>query len=215
MEQNPVVVYRARNALEAEQIVQRLADLGIKALVANDLLESGRGVDAVGWATDARVVVGAGDAERARQLVLQFEHEQQGCGCNCSCGKQAEPVDMGRDWVWPLCPQCDSQRTTTCPGCGRSGTDFAPGDRPPHTSPEGAPAEDEAQVLICPSCDEPFVPQYLPRCEWCGHKFDAEPDEAATVAPGLDESSNGRILVVMALIVLFAIGGALYLWRLF
>lgn len=218
MDQNPVVIYRARNAIEAEELVKRLADLGIKALVANDLLESGRGVDAIGWTTDAQVLVAAADAEQARQVALEFEHQQQepqGCGGNCSCGRQAEPVSVGRDWVWPICPECDSQRTANCPGCGRSGTDFAPGDRPPHASPQGEPADDDAQVLICPTCDEPFVPTYLPRCEWCGHAFEPGPEDAVSGEPGFDESSNLRVLTVLALIVLFAAGGAFYLWRLF
>jgi hypothetical protein len=26
-------------------------------------------------------------------------------------------------------------------------------------------------MLTCTTCDEPFVPQYLKCCEWCGHVF--------------------------------------------
>jgi hypothetical protein len=213
MNENPTVIYRARNALEADVLKKLLADEGIRALVNNDLLESGRGVDLLGWPTDAQVVVAAFDAERARQIAEQFEEEQAHLG-------EHALEDVPEEWSWPVCPECGSQRTATCPGCGRSGTDFAIGDRAPHAAAGGAPIQGEAvegrtPVLLCPTCDEPFTPRYLPRCEWCGHEFEPGTPQQAAAELEADESTNVRLLAVMAAIVLLAAAVAGYVWWLF
>lgn len=209
MADNPIVIYRARTAPEAELIKARLAEQGIKALVTNDLLEGGRGVDLLGWPTDARVVVGEADAERARQIALEFEAEQG--------HRREQPLEeiAGGEWAWPVCPECDSQRTTTCPGCGRSGTDFGPGDLAPHAAAEDRAEDDQTQVLICPTCDEPFVPKYLPRCEWCGHVFEPGAADLEAGEPEHDESTDLRILAAIGIIVVLAACVAFYVWWLF
>jgi hypothetical protein len=207
MDENPIAVYRARTAIEANLLKDRLGEQGIRAIVTNDMLEGGRGVDLVGWPTDARILVAAADAERARQAVAEFEAEQ------ARLAEQPLEESGASPWAWPICPECDSQRTTTCPGCGRSGTDFAPGDRAPHAEGEGQEAE--APVLICPTCDEPFSPKYLPRCEWCGHEFEPSAQKEVSGEPEPDESTNLRLLAVMAVVVLLAGGVAAYLWFLF
>lgn len=210
MDENPIVIYRARTAAEAELVRGRLADRGIKALVTNDYA-GGSGV--AGRAAESQVVVGQSDADQARQVVEEFTRPQ------CQCCGQPEPTEPAAeiheaDWEWPICPDCDSQRTTTCPGCGRSGTDFPLGDCEPHAAAE-AGAERATQVLICPTCDEPFVPKYLPRCEWCGHVFEPEAAVPEAVEPGQDESLDWRILAALATIVVLGGGVAAYLWWLF
>jgi hypothetical protein len=71
-------------------------------------------------------------------------------------------------------------------------------------------------MVLCPTCDEPFEPVYLARCEWCGHDF---PDGIAP-PPGPEDAAhreppNMRVVVVMAGIVGLAIALAIYFGRLF
>ena len=58
---------------EAHLLRNILAESGIKALVINDMLQGGSGVDIVGWPTLSRVVVSESDTVPARQIALDFE----------------------------------------------------------------------------------------------------------------------------------------------
>lgn len=106
-------------------------------------------------------------------------------------------------------------------GCSSSG---------PKTGDESAPAEadaaevagagarDEASheeagapglVLTCTTCDEPFDPQFLKRCEWCGHEFpDGHPVDVVEGPP--EEEITPRALAVMVALGLLAIGAIAY-----
>ena len=93
-----------------------------------------------------------------------------------------------------------------------AGTDFEPGDLPPEEPAEGE--EKPAALLICPKCDEPFTPQYLPRCEWCGHVFDAEA-AAREPEPLVDETLGSRVGIVLAILAVLAAGVVAYMFYLF
>jgi hypothetical protein len=68
-------------------------------------------------------------------------------------------------------------------------------------------------MLLCPTCDEPFTPQFARRCGNCGHEF---PDGfGQTKAERTDEGPNPRILVCLGGIVLLAAAALLYFCRLF
>ncbi len=65
-------------------------------------------------------------------------------------------------------------------------------------------------MVICPTCDEPFVPGHANRCEWCGHRFpDGYHVDVDTTEP---EQFNGRVIgamlglgvVLLALAIYFA-----------
>jgi hypothetical protein len=101
-------------------------------------------------------------------------------------------------------------------GCGTHGVEV-------EGEPSAADEKDEAAasilaasapMLICPTCDEPFHPQYLRRCEWCGHEF---PDgmENPTPEEEVQEPFNWRIAYVIYALALVVIGLALYLWWMF
>ncbi len=50
-------------------------------------------------------------------------------------------------------------------------------------------------MVICPTCDEPFVPAHPNRCEWCGHRF---PDGyTVDVVEPEHEQLNGRTIAAM------------------
>ena len=69
-------------------------------------------------------------------------------------------------------------------------------------------------LLICPTCDEPFHPRYLRRCEWCGHEF---PDGVENPLPDekVQEPFNWRIAYVIYALALLALGVTVYLLWLF
>ena len=79
-----------------------------------------------------------------------------------------------------------------------------------------------AALVVCPVCDEPFVPKYRPRCEGCGHLFDegAEPDESVSPSITDNESdpltavSRTRMIVVLAALTALAAAAVLYFGRL-
>lgn len=50
-------------------------------------------------------------------------------------------------------------------------------------------------VLMCPTCDEPFVPEYPRRCVWCGHEFEDGYEVDVVAQP--PEESMGRVIAVM------------------
>jgi hypothetical protein len=130
---------------------------------------------------------------------------------------------------WPRCPACGARRTTQCPICQTAGTDFAAADPPepivdmPEQAVEegcgtcgggtcagGATAcadgEGDAScppLLVCPTCDEPFRPEYLRACEWCGHTF-AEGRPAAEEEPA--EEINAVTIVLSLGLALLLLG---------
>jgi hypothetical protein len=71
--------------------------------------------------------------------------------------------------------------------------------------PETTRADDYEQLLVlCPTCDEPFVPRFPARCEWCGHRFRYEHEPPGTDLPIFATSLSGPIAFVAIGLVLFA-----------
>jgi hypothetical protein len=68
-------------------------------------------------------------------------------------------------------------------------------------SEEAAPAH---PVLMCPTCDEPFVPEYPRRCVWCGHEFE-DGYEVDVVAQPPEEATGRVIAVVLGMVALMVL----------
>jgi hypothetical protein len=94
---------------------------------------------------------------------------------------------------------------------------LAPG---PHGEDSAAPKDDrplpdepESAMLVCPTCDEPFRPEFLRQCQRCGHEF---PDgvEADPELP-LREPLNLRVIGAMAALVVLGLLLAVFFSRLF
>lgn len=65
-------------------------------------------------------------------------------------------------------------------------------------------------ALMCSTCDEPFVPEFPRRCEWCGHEF---PDGYSVEALTQREPIPMRaIVVVCALAGLMLLGMLYFIW---
>lgn len=88
----------------------------------------------------------------------------------------------------------------------------------------------DLKLLVCHVCSEPFVPHFPPRCEWCGYVFDPsdesmEEDEFEDRESDFDvpdpatyqrsEELNPRIMLVLAVLGIAAVGAFLYLCLLF
>ncbi|MEE8451439.1 MAG: hypothetical protein V3R99_05965 [Thermoguttaceae bacterium] len=190
MAQEPTVIYTARTVQDAHLLKNLLAERQIEAIVLNEVLQGGSGVDIVGWSTAARVAVAEEHAVVARQMAVRFDHKQP---------LTDDDSDENILDEWPRCPECDARRSTQCPICSTAGTEFPPVDmgfdwipQPgdlagmtgSHCGPDGCtsgdpeseppPLDDEASpptMLMCTTCDEPFVPAYPRLCESCGHDF--------------------------------------------
>ncbi len=247
MTRKQTVVYTARTMQEAYLLKDVLAEAGIEAIVTNEVLEGGAGVDVVGWVTLARVVVAEEDAETARRIARYFDGAkdslpddltddltEEGAAegdrsmfsandgpKNASIGRKMDQPPTGRERLenpeaafaaWPQCPECDSPRPTRCPICGTIGSDF------PQADPQfvGTPDSDEPAepkppglVLMCPTCDEPFVPEFPRRCAWCDHQFDDgfDVDQFDDQPP---EEIGSRVLAVVFFLMVLLLAVAAY-----
>ncbi|MHB8901182.1 MAG: putative signal transducing protein [Thermoguttaceae bacterium] len=226
----PVEIYSAQSVVQAHLLKNLLAEQGITAIVSNQVLQGGSGIDFVGMATAAKVVVAAEDALAARELALESEERLREFS--------AEDGEAGDEApAWPVCPECGARRTTRCPICATSGTDFTEADRVflgdlaadapeeecsgscsgscgdgagrscESVSVPGDLAESDATLLMCSVCDEPFVPEYPRHCEWCGHEF-----EDGYVIEQIVESGviPARAIALVAAVGLFLLAGAAY-----
>ncbi len=249
MSQKQTVIYAAATVQEAYLLKDVLAEAGIVALVTNEVLEGGAGVDVIGWTTLARVVVGEDDAEAARRIALYFDGAKDRLPddlteeTNLTDHIDDRLIDSGAGEggesgvtidIWPRCPECDAPRPTKCPICGTIGSDFhqadpdfigtpdkgepaeaasckcssggcssghAAGEEEPVEAGEQSPDEfEEAEpvglMLMCPTCDEPFAPEFPRRCAWCDHEFDDgyEVDHFHDEPP---EEVGSRVLLVI------------------
>jgi putative signal transducing protein len=121
---DPTEIYSAQSVVQAHLLKNLLADQGITAIVTNQMLHGGAGIDLIGTPTAAKVVVAAEDAAAAREFALDFDdrtYERAGWPGGDPTGPDSSP--------WPTCPGCDAKRTTRCPICETSGTDFTEADR--------------------------------------------------------------------------------------
>jgi hypothetical protein len=99
------------------------------------------------------------------------------------------------------CPDCGQPRTATCPFCQTSGGRFKVAFTLEVEEPSDGPA-----MLICPTCDEPFQPGYLRRCESCGHDFGAGQEAPPTESEHDFEPRKLRMLAVALAALALIIG---------
>ncbi len=99
---------------------------------------------------------------------------------------------------WPTCPGCGRPRHTSCPVCETAGSGFTVA-----FVPEGP---EKKHLVLCPTCDEAFEPEFLAQCEWCGHQFgDGRelPASAEWTSP-FDEMGPRAWIVLAGLLIFFA-----------
>jgi len=118
------------------------------------------------------------------------------CG---TAGSDFSPADMGFVWIPEAGDPLAAARSCSCgPGGGTPAAAETESAGADHSQPE-KPAE----LLMCPTCDEPFPPQYPRLCEWCGHEF--ADGFAIDLPQGPIEQINSRVIaVIVGLLVLAA-----------
>jgi hypothetical protein len=216
-------IYIAANSQQAHLLRNLLADAGIEAFVSNDTLNSVhfepmdwliRAAGAPGFAPTApKLVVHEEDAEEAREIVLAAETQLLEGGSSPEL-VQLE-TETGEEQAWPLCPHCARARLATCPVCETSGTNFAPAFLPDEEEGQEPSNSRHAQVL-CNICDEPFVPRFPARCEWCGHRFadgyETKTPEPLVTHPVVLEELGGRAGIVIAAMAALTAGILGWFW---
>ncbi len=99
------------------------------------------------------------------------------------------------NWLaWPVCPECKTRRLVQCSICSTEGIDFILADMENLVEEP----DDENVLLLCSTCDEPFLPRFYRSCQECGFDFGEgiESDEAGS------EELNSRVVFVIGAVVL-------------
>jgi hypothetical protein len=125
------------------------------------------------------------------------------CGTS---GTDFPPADMDISSFLGL----ESQEAHGGCSCGAGGCAPAAEPQQEAAAADDPPAETPVpDMLMCPTCDEPFVPNHPRRCQWCGETFDDGWEEGDLPAP--TDPINGRTVVVMLLVAAVLIGMVAYL----
>jgi Putative prokaryotic signal transducing protein len=196
------VIYIASGTEQAHMLKDALRQQGIDAYVTNEALQFGIGDLPAGVPTAARVVVHKSDAEEARRIALDFDAAMRE---GAFVDEDEDELDRQEAEAWPACPHCNRPRHTSCPVCGTAGSSFPQAYLPTEEAAAGTLTTSVPQrlLVVCPTCDEPFVPQFLARCEWCGHHFrDGQEMPAATPLPASLEINSRAWIVLAGLVAL-------------
>jgi hypothetical protein len=213
-----VVVFSSAETQTASRLCDHLAQVGIEAQVINAQSSGNAEPSAVGSQT--QVLVAESDQLVAQQIALEFMNPHMHHGC-AIVDVLVDDRDQQTIDAWPLCPECGRKRHTMCPICETAGCDFRLADSLPDAlSDEENEEEDLAgtddpgdplgrRPLLCPVCDEPFLPNYLRECEWCNYDFGYGAEKPVRLDDSF-EASNLRVGIVIA--VLVGMAALLVLW---
>ena len=214
-EESQVQIYTTADSAQATALVNLLAEQGISALVVNEDLQSGSS-ELLGPRVMPRIVVREADEQAAREIAQRFDQQVVEQSMQEALPDESDPDESDTPITveaWPLCPSCREPRHTTCPVCGTAGSEFpfADAEYSPSIAEEGESGP--RMHLICTTCDEPFVPVFLRRCQWCSHDFgegletDVSADSAVPdieINPRVLAVGVGLLAVFVLLVVYFA-----------
>ena len=214
-----VTIYTAGDSAQASLLVNRLERHGIRAMVLNETLQSGA-AEIIGQAVALKIVVVASEADAARAIAETFDREL----VESAHYENTEERTWSAETIaaWPVCDGCQRPRHTMCEICGTAGSDFPLADMPPAQAMTDEALSGEAGpvlMVLCPTCDEPFVPEFLRRCQWCDHDFgegrdydlapdgDMAPDGSVTsqLLENLNHRALGLAVGVLAVLVALAV----------
>jgi hypothetical protein len=159
-------------------------------------------------ANHVQVVVSENDEMVAGQIAMEFGRPELHHGC-AVVDVVVDAREQATIDAWPTCPECGRKRHTMCPICETAGTDFPPADSisgGDETDLEGTDDPGDPlgrQPLLCPMCDEPFIPNYLRECEWCNHDFGHGVEKPFAFDESL-EPVNWRVWTLIGILVVLA-----------
>ncbi len=226
MNDDQVVVFADERAELAYMLRDRLLEAGIEAVVVNDATQIAVGLIPPGWTAAPRVVVAKQDADAAQAIVQEFDSEQATpvapSTAHLISRTNDRPLPEESDIAAAHCPDCGMRRTAVCPVCQTASAEFPMADAAPTAKgsgvffgqpancqdsrgPKKTPdplADSDELMLVCTMCDEPFVPGYLRRCEWCGHDF-GEGIQLKASAPRepLDQRTVATVIALAACVL--------------
>jgi hypothetical protein len=201
MDEQLRVIYSARDLVDAQLMVDYLHEHGIKGWLQNAALQGAIGELPPGDSSSPKVAVAHENYERAEELKEAFEEEL----ANPPPEPQLAFTEPG---PWPTCPECERTRQTVCPVCGAADDQFSPADGIVDAS------EADTFMLICDTCDEPFMPEFYQQCQWCNHDFgEGRPRPQAEVYSDQPLFTSRTKLVVLVLVGLLGLVCA-YFWSL-
>ncbi len=205
-----VVVFWSIDAMQASLVRNLLVEEGIDAVVTGDSLAGGTlGIN--GPAVTACVMVAERDAEAAQQLIAEL---QQTRVVDAQEDEYQPPAQSEDGEAWPICPDCRRRRTTICPICDTAGSEFPRADANYAAVAAQMNRPRPGLAVICTTCDEPWSPDFLRRCEWCGHDFgeglDGEQVEPPTLPIEHDAADSRVATVCVALLAVCALFAAYF-----
>jgi hypothetical protein len=201
MSDRHVVIYTAPESKPALKLCQHLAQIGIRAQLINTP-KTAQPDAASANANHVQVVVAENDQLVAQQIALEFGRPELHHGC-AIVDVLVDDRDPDTIDAWPTCPSCGRKRHTMCPICETAGSEFPPADTisgGDETELEGTDDPGDPlgrRPLLCPMCDEPFVPDYLRQCEWCNFDFGYGLEKPLELDDSL-EPVNWRVGVLIA-----------------
>jgi hypothetical protein len=175
---------------------------GIAARVINDFFSEYSHVGELAVpGTSPSVVVPEADAEAALAIVREAEESIADAVPSPELARLE--AEAGEGGAWPACPSCGRPRLTFCPVCETAGTDFAEAFLPEAPlDVEGDERVDTRLLVICPTCDEPFAPEFPARCEWCGYRFRDGYEPPPLDLQGLPAFLTGDVSLRLAMVAL-------------
>jgi hypothetical protein len=203
-----ILIYATQNAQQAVDLRDHLCGVGVEAWVLGHPKNSEASKN-IPFARDAKVVVAERDVSIARKIAEDFLGAKPAGAGRSVIDVQLDLRDRATIEAWPTCPQCQRRRQAICPICETAGSDFPladeVSDHDDHDTTITSAVVDDVdplgrKALLCPMCDEPFVPEYLRRCEWCGHDFGHGAELPLAVYDDI-EAINWRVWTLIGLLV--------------
>lgn len=220
-------VYIAETLAEAQAARRQLAGYGIDASIE---ASSGDGPSHRSHRSPGlRVMVPPEDFEFSREVVEEFEAKQRpgrrrsvtadpsdlddfdGDDPSSTFDADDHVAETGVAIDWPRCPRCRRPRLAICPACQTAGSRFPlAGDHSGSSAWLGTAGPLGRPLLVCSTCDHPFMPEFYRRCEGCGHEFPDGIDAPKSTPVEEAARQGGTFLATLGLAA-----AALYIaWRL-
>jgi len=235
-----IVVYTAATEPVAYQLKNSLADAGIEATVSETGISGVTATSGADWAAEILVREDDADAARRIAEDFDARTSKRSQASQESPAESPPPTETSGAWPrCPQCGALRATRCPACGTTGTQFDEADPEFAGPvvvdrdaqpiscscqggacspqavsgaDEAAEAGPGEDEPAptMLVCPACDEPFLPEYARRCPSCDHRFadgydvDLDPSARDRMSARAVAVILGLVGLVIAVLVYFA-----------